>query len=336
MPSGPTTTGSQGREETRGASPVDVAAPGISASNTIKYWPILARTATINRPVGPVAFDCVQLSFVRAGSASVFSEFGRRRAREGDAVLLAPNTLWGSEPDDWATVTTVYVDNDFLVDQVFWKHAPELTDRLHTQELLAERYVDAVQVLRLGRHRLGKATPALDGLVAISAEGRTQERFYRVLSLFFSVLDLVTPFISISDDEAAHARPVPLRPTLPRHRLFHPLRDEALRARELLREGLSEKWTLATLSERVHLSESQLGRVFVASFGKTPLAYLTMLRVEEMACLLRTTSAPIGSAAQQVGWSDPSYAARVFKSCVGITPRAYRTMCRERNDIRVE
>lgn len=302
----------------------------VSSLVSSRYWPILARTATVNRPVGPVAFDCVQMSFVRAGSASVFSEFGRRRVREGDAVLLCPNTLWGSEPDDWITVTTVYIDNDFLVDQVFWKHAPELTDRLQTQELLAERYVDTAQVIRLGSERAGKVTPCLDELVALSVGGRNRQRFYRVLSLLFAVLDVAAPFVSISDDQASYARPVPLRPTLPRHRLFHPLRDEALQVRQLLHESISEKWTLAALAEQAHLSESQLSRVFVASFGKTPLAYLTMLRVEEFARLLRATNMPIGVAVQQIGWSDPSYAARVFRSCVGMTPRAYRAMCRSR------
>lgn len=49
------------------ANAVEAEVAGMSASNSIKYWPILARTATINRPVGPVAFDCVRLSFVRAG-----------------------------------------------------------------------------------------------------------------------------------------------------------------------------------------------------------------------------------------------------------------------------
>lgn len=83
------------------------------------YWPVVAQTVTVDRPVDPVAFDCVQLGFVRAGSARVFSEFGRQHIREGDAVLLCPNTLWGSEPDDRITVTTIYIDNDFLVDQVF-------------------------------------------------------------------------------------------------------------------------------------------------------------------------------------------------------------------------
>ena len=67
-----------------------------SEALNVQFTPIVARTRTIHRPIGPVAFDCVKLSFVRAGSASVVSEFGQQRVREGDAVLLCPNTLCGS------------------------------------------------------------------------------------------------------------------------------------------------------------------------------------------------------------------------------------------------
>ncbi|PWD41008.1 hypothetical protein ACN93_21710 [Gordonia paraffinivorans] len=65
------------------------------------------------------------------------------------------------------------------------------------------------------------------------------------------------------------------------------MRVEAAQARDLLRESPGAPWTLGTLAEQVHLSQKQLSRVFVEAYGKTPLAYLTMLRVERMAELLR-------------------------------------------------
>jgi AraC family transcriptional regulator len=37
-----------------------------------------ARTRTIHRPVGPVAYDCVKVIIVRDGSAILFSEFGQK------------------------------------------------------------------------------------------------------------------------------------------------------------------------------------------------------------------------------------------------------------------
>ena len=48
----------------------------------------------------------------------------------------------------------------------------------------------------------------------------------------------------------------------------------------MLRENPEHQWTLAELSAAAHLSPSQLGRMFVSAFRKTPISYLAMLRVE--------------------------------------------------------
>lgn len=85
-------------------------------------------------------------------------------------------------------------------------------------------------------------------------------------------------------------------------------------------------WTLDVLAARVHLSAKQLSRVFTDTYGKTPLAYLTMLRVEEMAHLLRETGLTIDAAARKVGWASRSRANDAFQECVGMTPSDYRRM----------
>lgn len=82
------------------------------------------------------------------------------------------------------------------------------------------------------------------------------------------------------------------------------------------------------LANEVHLSRSQVGRLFVEAFGKSPIAYLTMLRTERMAALLRTTDTPIAKIAQEVGWSDPDFAARQFRRSVGIAPSRHRALSR--------
>ncbi|WP_269779067.1 helix-turn-helix domain-containing protein [Propioniciclava soli] len=66
------------------------------------------------------------------------------------------------------------------------------------------------------------------------------------------------------------------------------------------------------------------------AFGKSPIAYLTMLRTERMAGLLRATDTPIAVIAREVGWGDPDFAARQFRRSVGVTPREYRAMIRSR------
>ena len=116
---------------------------------------------------------------------------------------------------------------------------------------------------------------------------------------------------------------------MPRHRPVAPVRDEARHAAELLRGSLHEQWTLTRLAQTVHLSPSQIGRVFADAFGKTPIAYLTMLRAERMAHLLRTTDDPIATAARAVGWADPDYAGRLFRRSIGFAPRQYRKLSRQ-------
>jgi len=87
-------------------------------------------------------------------------------------------------------------------------------------------------------------------------------------------------------------------------------------------------WSVTEMAREVHLSKSQVGRVFVEAFGKSPIAYLTMLRTERMAGLLRTTDTPIAEIAQEVGWRDPDFAARPFRRSVGVTPSKYGALSR--------
>lgn len=53
-------------------------------------------------------------------------------------------------------------------------------------------------------------------------------------------------------------------------------------------------------SQKIRLmSPSQLRRVFVDAFGKVPVAYLTMVRTERMARLLRPTALSVKQIAQK-------------------------------------
>lgn len=148
-----------------------------------RFVPIHANTRTIHRPVGPVAYDCVKLIVVRDGSAILFSEFGERPINVGDVVLLAANTLCGSEPEGHITVSTIYADADYVLDQLFWQHADLLCDRLDTQALADTIYTEPAQILRLGEGRAGMLMPWVDELVALTADGIARHRFHRAQAL---------------------------------------------------------------------------------------------------------------------------------------------------------
>jgi AraC-like DNA-binding protein len=111
---------------------------------------------------------------------------------------------------------------------------------------------------------------------------------------------------------------------------FSSLREDARKTAELLRNEPSHHWTLQELAMAMHLSQSQLSRMFIAAFGKTPIAYLTILRTEWMAELLRTSDASITRIAKQAGWRDADFAARQFRRGVGVTPSRYRAMGHDR------
>jgi AraC family transcriptional regulator len=270
----------------------------------------------------------VKLIFVRDGSAILYSEFGMRPIKVGDVVVLAPSALCGSEPEGRVTVTTLYLDRDFVTDQVFWQYAALFSDRFEAQQVVETWFAEPAQVLHLGEDRAGYLMPWLDELVALSLDGPPPERFYRTQSLLYAIVDVVGPMVNVDEARIPGHRRASVRPTPPRRRYFAPVRQEARDAAEVLRASVQRQWSLEQLAEQVHLSSSQLGRVFVEAFGKTPIAYLTMLRAERMAYLLGTTDDQIATVAREVVWSDPDYAGRLFRRSVGLTPRQYRQLSR--------
>lgn len=243
-----------------------------------------------------------------------------------NSIGLLANVLCSSEPEGHVTVTTIYLDRDYLIDQVFWQHAGLLQDRLEAQTLAETVYSEPAQILRLGGDRAGMLMPWLDELVERSIDGGFARNFDRMQAVWFSIAHVIAPLVRISPVRISASQRAHIRPTLPRHRQFAPLRAEARRAAELLHQAPAEHWTLDGLAARVHLSPSQLSRVFTDAYGKTPLAYLTMLRAEYLAKFLRETDLPIETAMRQVGWRSRGHAAQQFRKYVGLTPTRYRQL----------
>ncbi|MFT4137043.1 helix-turn-helix domain-containing protein [Microbacterium sp.] len=263
---------------------------------------------------------------VRSGSAILLSEFGQKPVKPGDAILLGANVLCGAEPEDHFTVTTICADTDYVVDQVFWQYVGLFQDRLDAQDFAATIYTEPAQILRLGEDRAGVLMPWLDELATLSVAGRQVENFYRMQALWFSIAHVIAPFVKTSPIRTSPTQRARAWPTLPRHRRFAPLRSEARTAAELLHADPARHWSMTELAREMHLSKSQVGRVFVEAYGKSPIAYLTMLRTERMATLLRTTDAPIAVIAREVGWNAADFAARQFHRSIGVTPRRYRAI----------
>ncbi len=292
-----------------------------------QYQPVVARTSTMHgSAVGPVAYDCVKVIIVRDGSAFLFGEFGQRPVKVGDVILLGANVLCGSEPEGHITVTTIYLDSDYVLDQVRWQYAGLLCDHLDAQGFADTIYTEPAQFLRLGEDRAGMLMPWLDELVSLSIEKQFARDYFRIQALWFSISHVIAPFIKMSPVRVSSSQRAHIRPTLPRDRRFAPLRVEVRRAAELLREDPARRWTLEDLAAEVHLSPSRLSSVFVEAYGKTPLAFLTMIRAEHLAKYLRETDLTVSAAMQRVGWHSRSHASRLFRQYVGLTPGDYRRL----------
>jgi AraC-like DNA-binding protein len=82
--------------------------------------------------------------------------------------------------------------------------------------------------------------------------------------------------------------------------------------------------TVKELAQRCYMSEPNFRRVFFEVYGRTPLSYISYLRIEHAKALLSELRISMGEVAERCGFSDVKYFSTVFKKHVGIQPSKYR------------
>ena len=97
------------------------------------------------------------------------------------------------------------------------------------------------------------------------------------------------------------------------------------RLRLLMRQQLAQDWSLEQLGALVDLEPSYLGRRFRRATGKSPIQWLNRQRCDQAALMLLTTDQDVQHIAQQLGWQDANYFARIFRRHFGVSPSTYRT-----------
>ena len=93
---------------------------------------------------------------------------------------------------------------------------------------------------------------------------------------------------------------------------------------EYIDANLSRTPTLGELAELACLSEFHFSRMFRASFGMPPSAWIASLRLDRARLLLRTTTLAVDQIAAQCGYADASHFGHRFRAAVGAAPLAYR------------
>ena len=134
------------------------------------------------------------------------------------------------------------------------------------------------------------------------------------------VLDRLLDLALIATLRAWFARP---EADTPGWYLAHgdPLVGAALR---MIHQEPARPWTVATLAAAVGASRATFARRFTALVGQPPMTYLTHLRLDRAADLLRDTGTTVESIARQVGYANAFALTVAFKRVRGATPRQHR------------
>ena len=91
-----------------------------------------------------------------------------------------------------------------------------------------------------------------------------------------------------------------------------------------MHEHLQESLTLDHLAEQCNLSKSYFSACFKATYGETPIQYLTRLRIDSACYLLAHNNTPIKQISFDLGFPSVHYFTRIFSRLTGLPPAAYR------------
>lgn len=103
---------------------------------------------------------------------------------------------------------------------------------------------------------------------------------------------------------------------------IHPRMDQAL---AYLHAHAYEEIAMPELAALCGYSEGHFYRTFKRLTGKTPLQYVTMLRLNEARHWLRYSDLPINEIARRLGFSTAQYFSYVFKHATGQSPTDLRS-----------
>lgn len=86
----------------------------------------------------------------------------------------------------------------------------------------------------------------------------------------------------------------------------------------------SEKLSLNSIADQIHISPVYLSNLFTKVVGKSITEYLQGLRVEHAKRFLMATELSVSEIAQKVGYSDVKYFVKIFKRLTGLTPSSFK------------
>jgi AraC-like DNA-binding protein len=98
------------------------------------------------------------------------------------------------------------------------------------------------------------------------------------------------------------------------------------RALELIHAEPAKRWTVERLARAVGLSRAAFARRFVTASGRSPLRYVTQLRLALAASWLESDDPSLAEIALRVGYASEFAFSRAFKRQYGIAPGGFRRL----------
>lgn len=92
----------------------------------------------------------------------------------------------------------------------------------------------------------------------------------------------------------------------------------------MILERPERHYSLESLADHALMSRSAFVQVFVASFGRTPMAFVRDVRLRRAAELLRGTNLSVDALASRVGFASRSHFSHAFREYFGRSPAAFR------------
>ena len=270
------------------------------------------------------AHEFMEIVTVKTGSAVHRTRTGSTKINPGSVLVIRPGQWHGyDEPQDFR-IWNLYIPTKTL--------GGELA-ALRSHPVLAAFTSGTVTTAQLpsslpGRTSGSNGSPTVPGgpsvvdlrsiephLEQLAQPAPRGERSLGRLGLLLIVLDLLAPAFAFQKP----GQTFPAR---------HPA---VVAATELLDAAPERPWTLAELTDQVHVSGSYLCRLFMRELGISPLQYLERHRLELTAELLLEGDLSISEISSYVGWSDTNYMARRFRAAHGMAPTRYRSEFQHRS-----
>lgn len=92
-----------------------------------------------------------------------------------------------------------------------------------------------------------------------------------------------------------------------------------------IQDNLSNRLDLQTLAQQLGFSPTYISHRFKKEMGISPMQYVTRMRMQTAAQLLRSSDSTIQEIAYAVGFSDLSYFSKLFHEHTGYPPTKYRS-----------